>query len=279
MIGTVVELAAGAKRWKVGDRVGRGWAGGHCFECKPCRKGQFVFCQKSAITGLSSDGGMAEFMVASWESLIAVPEGMSSEAAAPLLCAGTTTFNSLRNLGLPQGAWVAIQGVGGLGHLAVQFASKMGYRVLVLSSSADKAQFARELGAEHFIDTSKGEVVKQIHAITGGEGVALVVDTVGSGKVISSVVEALGINGTLLCLGAGPDPINVWSGQLIHNNRVIKGWSSGGPVDGEETLEFAQAFGVKVLTETFPLEQAGEAYDKMNANKLRFRAVLVPGHK
>lgn len=274
--GTVVEVSPDAKRWKVGDVVGRGWAGGHCFHCKPCRLGQFNHCQNGLITGLSSDGGMAEYMVAPWESLIAVPKGMEPDQVGPLLCAGTTTFNSLRNMKLKAGSWVAVQGVGGLGHLAVQFATKMGFRVIVLSSSSDKEKFAKELGAMHFIDTSKQDVVAAINSLTHNEGVACVVATVASGKAMSSVIEALGLNGILLSLGAGPDPITVWSHQLIHNNRVVHGWAAGAPNDGEECLEFANAFGVKVMTEKFSLEEAGQAYDKMNANKLRYRAVIVP---
>lgn len=272
--GTVVELGPGAKRWAVGDIVGRGWAGGHCFHCKSCRAGKFIFCENASITGLNTDGGMAQYMVAGWESLVAVPKGMPAEQAAPLLCAGTTTFNSLRNLNLQPGAWVAVQGVGGLGHLAVQFAVKMGFRVIVLSTSADKEEFARELGAKHFIDTSRVKVVDAIKQVTGGAGVSAVVSTATTGSAMTSVIEALGVHGILLTLGAGADPISVWSGQLIHNNRTVQGWSSGGPNDGEDTLEFAHEFGVKVVTEAFTLQQAGEAYDKMMANKIRYRAVI-----
>jgi D-arabinose 1-dehydrogenase-like Zn-dependent alcohol dehydrogenase len=214
-------------------------------------------------------------MAARWESLIAVPAGMSSVTAGPLLCAGTTTFNSLRNMKLQAGAWVAVQGIGGLGHLAVQFASKMGFRTIVLSTSADKEKFARELGALEYIDASKEDVVKRVHEITGGHGVALVISTSPSGKAMASVINALGTNGQLLTLGAGSDPLTLWSGQLIGQNRVVRGWASGSPNDGEECLEFAHAFGIKVLTETFPLEKAAETYDAMNANKLRFRGVLI----
>lgn len=236
-------------------------------------------CAHASITGLNVDGGMAEYMVSGWEALIAVPKGMAADQVGPLLCAGTTTFNSLRNMKLTPGEWVAVQGVGGLGHLAVQFAAKMGYRVIVLSTSADKEKFARQLGAQGFIDTSTEEIVPALMKLTAGQGVRCVVATAGSGKAMSSVIEALGVDGILLALGAGADPIQAWSGQLIHNNRRIQGWASGGPNDGEECLEFAQAFGVKVEVERFPLEKAGEAYDKMNANQLRYRAVLVPEHK
>ena len=275
----MIAVGPGAKRWAIGDRVGRGWAGGHCFSCKNCRRGQFLFCDHGKVTGLSVDGGWAEYMAANWESLAAVPKGMAPETAAPLLCAGTTTFNSLRNMKLAPGAWVAVQGVGGLGHLAVQFASKMGYRVIVLSSGSAKEAFARELGALHFIDASKESVVGKIKELTGGQGVSLVIATSPSGKAMASVVEALGPDGTLLALGAGPEPLTVWSGQLIHNNRVIRGWASGSATDSEDTLEFAQAFGIKVMTECFPLSQAAETYDKMNNNTIRFRGVLLPQKK
>ena len=277
--GTVIAVGPGAKRWAIGDRVGRGWAGGHCFSCKNCRRGQFIFCEHAVSTGLNSDGGWAEYMTANWESLAAVPKGMASETAAPLLCAGVTTFNSLRNMKLTPGAWVAVQGLGGLGHLAVQFAAKMGYRVIALSSGASKESFARELGALHYIDASKESVVGKIKELTSGQGVSLVIGTSPSGKAMASVVEALGPDGTLLTLGAGPDPLSVWTGQLIHNNRVIRGWAAGDANDSEDTLEFAQAFGIKVMTECFPLSQAAETYDKMNNNTIRFRGVLLPQKK
>lgn len=261
VIGTVVSLGPGSKRWKVGDRVGRGWAGGHCFECKACRLGKFLCCASHIVTGLNADGGMAEFMAARWESLCGVPEGMDAAAAAPLLCAGTTTFNSLRHMGLQQGAWVAVQGLGGLGHLAVQFAAKMGYRVIALSSGPDKEAFARRLGALHFVDSSANDgpgTVAAVMQLTGGAGASLVISTSPSGKAMSAVINALGPDGTLLVLGAGADPLQMWAGQLIHNNRVVRGWASGSAVDSEECLEFAAAFGIECMTETFPLEKAGE---------------------
>ena len=261
VIGTVVSLGSGSKRWKVGDRVGRGWAGGHCFECKACRLGKFLCCASHIVTGLNADGGMAEFMAARWESLCAVPAGMAAAAAAPLLCAGTTTFNSLRRMGLQQGAWVAVQGLGGLGHLAVQFAAKMGYRVIALSSGPAKEAFARRLGALHFVDSSAADgpgTVAAVLQLTGGAGASLVISTSPSGAAMSAVINALGPDGTLLVLGAGADPLQMWAGQLIHNNRVVRGWASGSAVDSEECLEFVEAFGIQCMTETFPLEKAGE---------------------
>jgi len=278
-VGVVVALGPGAKRWKVGDRVGRGWAGGHCFECKNCRKGEFLACKQHFTTGLNQDGGWAEYMAARWESLVAIPAAMSAEQAAPLLCAGVTVFNSIRNMNVKAGAWVAVQGIGGLGHLGVQFASKMGYRVIVLSTSADKEKFARDLGALEYVDVSKEDAVKRVQEITSGQGVALVVSTSPSGKAMTSVINTLGNNGVLLTLGAGSDPLSLLSGQLIGMSRSVRGWPSGTPNDSEECLEFAQAFGVKVLTESFPLEQAAQTYDAMNANKLRFRGVLLTGSK
>jgi len=279
VVGVVVALGPNAKRVKVGDRVGRGWAGGYCFECKPCRNGNFVACQKHITTGLNQDGGWAEYMVAPWESLAKVPASLAIDQAGPLMCAGVTVYNSIRNAGLKAGAWLAVQGIGGLGHLAVQFANKMGYRVIVLSTSADKEKFARELGAQEYVDTSSGDVVASLMKITGGYGVELIVSTTPSGKAMQSVINALGPNGKLLTLGAGSDPITVFAGQLIGNNRCIQGWASGSSNDSEETLEFAAAFGIKVLTETFPLEKAAEVYDAMNANKIRFRGVLVMDKK
>jgi len=276
--GVVVAVGPNAKRWKVGDRVGRGWAGGHCFECLSCRKGLFVHCSGGHVTGLDSDGGMSEYMVAPWQSLLAIPAGMSFESAAPLTCAGVTTYNSIRNLKLSAGSWIGVQGVGGLGHLAVQFAAKMGYRVVVLTSSADKAKLAKELGAHHVVDTKGGAqaTVGKVMELTGGEGLGAMVATSPSGRAMSDTIPTLGVNGMLLILGAGPDPITAPAGLMIHHARCIRGWMSGSPQDSEETLQFAQEFGVRVIAECFELEKAGEVYDKMNANQLRFRGVLFP---
>lgn len=279
VVGVVVALGPGAKRFKIGDRVGRGWAGGYCFECKPCRSGNFVACQQHITTGLNQDGGWAEYMAARWESLALVPTGMAIEQAGPLMCAGVTVFNSIRRSGLRAGGWLAVQGIGGLGHLAVQFARAMGYRVIVLSTSADKESFARELGAQEYVDTSAGDAVAAMMKITAGQGVELIVSTTPSGKAMTSVINALGPNGKLLTLGAGSDPLSVYAGQLIGNNRCVQGWASGSANDSEETLQFAASFGIKVITETFPLEKAAEVYDKMNANQIRFRGVLVMDQK
>jgi D-arabinose 1-dehydrogenase-like Zn-dependent alcohol dehydrogenase len=222
VVGVVVSVGPGAKRFKVGDRVGRGWAGGYCFECKACRTGNFVACSQHITTGLNQDGGWAEYMAARWESLAQVPSGMPAEQAGPLMCAGVTVFNSIRRAGLKAGGWLAVQGIGGLGHLAVQFARAMGYRVVVLSTSADKEKFAKDLGAHEYIDASKGDTVAALMQLTGGYGVELIVSTSPSGKAMQSVINALGPNGKLLVLGAGPDPISAFPGQLIGNNRCIQ---------------------------------------------------------
>ncbi len=187
-------------------------------------------------------------MVARWESLAAVPAGMAIDQAGPLMCAGVTVYNSIRRAGLKAGAWIGVQGIGGLGHLAVQFARAMGYRVIVLSTSSVKEKFARELGAHEYVDTSQCDVVAALIKLTGGNGVELIVSTSPSGKAMASVVNALGPNGKLLTLGAGSDPLAVWSGQLIGNSRSIAGWASGSANDSEEKMEFAHAFGIKALT-------------------------------
>jgi len=272
VVGTVVAVDADAKRWKIGSRVGRGWHGNHCFECHGCLSGDFYACSKSGTTGISFDGGYGEYMVAPWEALAAVPANLSSADAAPLLCAGLTVFNSMRNMKVMPGSLVAIQGIGGLGHYAVQFARKMGFRVAAISTSDDKRQLATELGAHDYIDTSK---VKAAEALQKLGGAKMIVATAFDSKAVAGLVDGLGQDGILLVLGAAHDAMAISSIGLISQRRVVQGWPSGVPQDAEDTMAFAALQGIKSYVETFPLEKAQEAFDRMMSNKARFRVVIT----
>jgi len=273
VIGTVIAVGPEAKRWKIGDRVGRGWHGGHCFECTPCQKGDFISCKTHQVTGWAVDGGYAEYMVSPWQALAAVPAGISATDAAPLMCAGLTVFNSIRNQRKMPGSLVAVQGIGGLGHYAVQFAAKMGYEVVAITST-DKVALARQLGARHVIDASKqpdggaGELLKL-------GGAALVVATGLGSKAMSALASGLATDGTLLTLGADQENLAISPLTLIMNRGSVQGWPSGAPQDAQETMEFAVKFGIKSYVETFPLEKAPAAFAHMLSGKARFRVCLV----
>jgi len=272
VIGTVVKVGEEAKRWSIGDRVGRGWCGGYCFSCQPCLRGDFVTCQSHAVTGITTDGGYAEYMVSPWEALVLVPSELEPKEAAPLLCAGVTVFNSMRNTAKP-GSLVAIQGIGGLGHLAVQFGRKMGYKVVAISQGQDKKQLAMELGAHVYLDSNS---VNASAELTKMGGASLIVCTAFSSKAMSSLMDGVGVGGTLLTLGASGEPLSINTLQLISARRAIQGWPSGAPIDAEDTLNFAAFSGTKSMIEVYPLSQASAAYDRMMSNQARFRVVLVP---
>lgn len=271
VVGRIDALGAGVSAWKVGQHVGVGWHGGHCGECSSCRAGDFITCQRLQVCGLSYDGGYAEYMTAPQQALAAVPEGMSSEDAAPLLCAGVTTFNSLRNMGARGGDVVAVQGIGGLGHLGIQYANKLGFRTVAISRGADKRQLALELGAHDYIDTEKESAAEALQKL-GGARVIMV--TASSASLAADLVAGLGRNGTLLLLGAGSEPIPVNSVALIMKRLRVMGWPSGVAQDSQETMAFSKLSSVKSRNEIFPLERAAEAYEYMLSNKARFRAVL-----
>lgn len=269
--GYIDKVGEGVTAWKEGQRVGVGWHGGHCFECEPCRKGDFINCQKGLITGVHYDGGYAEYSVVPQEALARIPDELESASAAPFLCAGITTYNALRNSGARGGDLVAVQGVGGLGHLGIQFASKLGFKTVAISRGKDKEEMARELGASIYIDT---DTVNPAEALTNMGGARVILATAPNSKAISSLIDGLAVDGTLLVVAATDEAIQVSPLQLIMGRKSILGWPSGDAKDSEETLSFSASNGVRPMIETFPLEKVHEAYQQMISNKARFRVVL-----
>ncbi|MDX1720098.1 MAG: alcohol dehydrogenase [Salegentibacter mishustinae] len=273
VVGIVEEVGARVNNWKKGQRVGVGWHGGHCFECEPCRRGDFISCENAKISGISYDGGYAEFMTAPQEAVASIPEDLSSAEAAPLLCAGITVFNALRNSGITAGDTVAVQGIGGLGHLAIQYAAKMGMRTVAISTSDSKKELAEELGAHHFINAKQKDAAKELQNMGGAK---LILATAPNSEAITSVIGGLGIDGKLLMVAATGDPIEVSPMELLMGRKSVAGWPSGTAMDSEDTLKFSAMTGTKPKIEEFPLDKVGEAYDKMINNKARFRVVLKP---
>ncbi|HEX4340529.1 MAG TPA: alcohol dehydrogenase [Polyangiaceae bacterium] len=270
--GRVDAVGANVTAWKAGDRVGVGWHGGHCFQCKPCRKGDFINCENGKITGVSFDGGYAEYAVVPSEAVARIPEGLDAADAGPLLCAGITTYNALRNSGARAGDTVAVQGIGGLGHLAIQFASRMGFRTVAVSRGADKEKLARELGAHEYVDTEKGDAAELLQKLGGAD---IVLATAPNSPAIASTLNGLKPRGKLLIVAAAFEPLQV-SGLSLLSGKKIAGWPSGTAIDSEETMTFSQLTKVRPRIEKFPLEKAEEAFTRVMENKVRFRAVLVP---
>ncbi len=270
--GIVDVVGSGVTAFKAGDRVGVGWHGGHCFQCDPCRRGLFVNCVNEKITGISHDGGYAEYTVVPAESAARIPAGLAAADAGPLLCAGITTFNALRNSGARAGDTVAVQGIGGLGHLGIQFAAKMGFRVVAVSSGADKEALARELGAHEYIDTKTTSAAEGLNKLGGAD---LLLATAPHADAISATVGGLKARGKLLIVAAPFQPLTV-SALALLSGKSVSGWPSGSAVDSEDTMRFSALTGVRPRIEIFKLEQAEEAYAKVMENRVRFRAVLVP---
>lgn len=269
--GVVDALGPGTDPWKAGDRVGVGWYGGHCGKCESCRRGDFITCVNLQIPGISYDGGYSEYVVVPVAALARIPDGLAPEDAAPLMCAGITTFNALRNSGARPGDLVAIQGIGGLGHLGVQFANKFGFETVAIGRGADKNHLALKLGARTYLDAGSQEVAKELQALGGAR---VILATAPDGKAMGSLVDGLGVNGKLVLVGASPEPFAVSSFQLLNARKSITGWPSGTAKDSEDTLKFAQASGVRPMIETFPLERAADGYEHMMSGKVRFRSVL-----
>jgi len=270
--GIIDEIGSGVTAWNKGQRVGVGWHGTHCGHCVPCRRGDFISCQNLRITGFSDDGGYAQYMIASANALALIPEALSPVEAAPILCAGITTFNSLRHSGAVAGDLVAVQGLGGLGHLGVQFASKMGYRTVAIGRGKDKEALALKLGAARYLDT---DAVKVAEELTKMGGASVILATAPDSKAMSDLIDGLGVGGKLLVVGASADPISVTPIQLIGQRRSIQGWPSGSSRDSEDTLNFCALTGIRPMVETFPLEQAAAGYERMLSGKARFRVVLT----
>jgi D-arabinose 1-dehydrogenase-like Zn-dependent alcohol dehydrogenase len=270
--GVIHELGAGVSEWKKGQRVGVGWHGGQDGTCLYCRRGDFRNCRNLKISGISYDGGYQEYMVAPVEALAAIPEGLSDVEAAPLLCAGITTFNALRHSGALPSDLVAVQGVGGLGHLGIQFANKFGYKVAAIGRGPENATLAKQLGASVYIDSVATNAAEELQKLGGAQ---TILATAPSSKAMSELINGLAPNGKLMVVGASFDPIEVTPPQLIFGSRAIQGWSSGTPTDSEDTLRFAELTGVRPMIETYPLEKAAEAYARMMSGKAQFRVVLT----
>lgn len=270
--GIIDEVGAGVTTWKKGQRVGVGWHGGHDGTCLQCRRGDFITCVNEKITGISYDGGYAEYMLAPAEAVAAMPGSLDPAEAAPLLCAGITTFNALRHSGAGPGDLVAIQGIGGLGHLGVQFASKFGYRIAAISRGRDSEALAKKLGAHIYIDSSATNAAAELQKLGGAR---VIVATAPNSKAISSLFDGLAPNGTLLVIGAGGEPIEAPVIPLLLGKRRVQGWPSGIPTDSEDTLRFAELSGVRPIIEKFPLAKVNEAFARMTSGKAQFRVVLT----
>ena len=274
IVGTVDAVGEGVTQWKVGQRVGIGWYGGHCGKCEPCRRGDHVCCVIAQVPGISYDGGYADYVVAPAMALAAVPDALSGVEAGPLLCAGITTFNAIRNSGAQPPDVVAILGIGGLGHLGVQYASKMGYTTVAIARGADKAQFAHDLGAHYYIDNAAQDVSAELQKLGGARAI---IATVTDADAMSASIGGLGHQGKLVILGVPGDPLKVPAIPLILQKRAVAGWPSGTSIDSEDTLKFSSLFGVKALIEKYPLDKAPEAFERMMSGKARFRVVLETG--
>jgi D-arabinose 1-dehydrogenase-like Zn-dependent alcohol dehydrogenase len=273
--GIVDAVGQGVAGWTLGQRVGVGWHGGHCGYCDSCRRGDFVTCQIALqVPGIAYDGGYAEYMIAPSSALAAIPEGLSAVDAGPLMCAGVTTFNALRNSGARPGDVVAVLGVGGLGHLGIQFAAKMGFKTVAIARGMDKEPLARKLGAWSYIDSKAQDPAAELLKLGGAK---VVLATVTSGDAMSATLGGLGINGKLIILGAAAEPLQVAGIPLLLGRRSILGWPSGSSIDSQDTLAFSKLTGVRAMNEIFPLERAAEAYEHMMSGKARFRAVLTIG--
>lgn len=271
--GVIDAVGPGVMRWQPGQRVGVGWYAGHCGYCDSCRRGDFLMCETSRqITALTTDGGYAEFMIASANALALIPDSIAFADAAPLMCAGVTTYNSLRHSGAVGGDLVAILGVGGLGHLGVQFAARMGFRTVAIARGKDKEALARKLGAHAYIDSQSQDPAAELTKLGGAK---VILATVTDAKTMSAVVPGLGIDGKLLVVGAPNEAMQAMAGLLIGGRRSIAGWPSGTAIDSQDTMAFCALAGVRSMNETFPLERAAEAYERMMSGQARFRVVLT----
>src|SRR5499425_2094692 len=270
--GLIDELGEGVSVWKKGQRVGVGWHGGHDGTCLQCRRGDFRNCQNMKVAGISYDGGYQQYMVAPVEALTAIPDGLSDTEAAPLLCAGITTYNALRHSGAFPGDLVAVLGIGGLGHLGVQFAKKFGYRVAAIGRGSENATLAKKLGADMYFDSTSTNAAAELQKLGGARAILA---TAPSSKAMSELIDGLAPNGTLMVIGATFDPIEVTPVQLINGSRTIQGWAAGTPADSDDTLRFAELTGVRPMIETYPLEKAADAYARMMSGNAQFRVVLT----
>src|SRR5271156_2222993 len=274
VIGLIDAVGPNVPRWKVGQRVGAGWNGGYCGYCDSCRRGNFFACETSTqVTGVTRDGGYAEYLVTPFSALATVPKELSAEEAAPLMCAGVTTYNCLRNSGARPGDLVAVVGLGGLGHLGVQYASRSGYNTVAIGRRNDKEALAKKLGAAHYIDTATQDPAAELQKLGGAK---VILATVTSADAMKAVIGGLATTGTLMIVGAVPS-LEVPALQLLLKSQQVKGWYSGTALDSQETLGFSVLSGVRSMNESFPLDQVNEAYERMVQGKARFRVVLKIG--
>jgi len=273
--GVIDAVGSEVPRWRVGQYVGVGWLGSYCGYCDSCRRGSFITCSNQLVTGITMDGGYQDYMLVPFEGLALIPTEISPVDAGPLMCAGITTFNSLRNGGARGGDTVAVLGIGGLGHLAVQFASKMGFHTIAIARGKDKEPLAKQLGARHYIDSTAGDPAAELQRLGGAK---IIVATATSAQAMAATVGGLSLDGRLVVLGADLTPMALNTAALIGKRTGLYGWPSGSSIDSEDTMKFAAMTGVRPMTETFPLEQAQEAYDRMISNKARFRVVLTTGN-
>jgi D-arabinose 1-dehydrogenase-like Zn-dependent alcohol dehydrogenase len=272
--GRVDALGSGVTQWTKGQRVGVGWHGGHCFVCDPCRAGDFAMCVKRKVTGIDFDGGYADFMIVGAEAVAAIPDKLPAEEAGPFMCAGVTVYNALRNSGARGGDVVAVHGIGGLGHLGVQYARQMGFETIAIGRGKDKEPLARKLGAHHYIDSDTGDAAAELQKLGGAR---VILGTAPNAKAISALVDGLSPDGKLLIPAAPSDPLTVSMMPLIAGRRSVAGWYSGTAKDSQDTLEFSALSDVHPMIEKFPLKQVAEAYERMHSGKVRFRVVLTMG--
>jgi D-arabinose 1-dehydrogenase-like Zn-dependent alcohol dehydrogenase len=272
--GRIDAVGTGVTQWKPGQRVGVGWHGGHCFVCDACRRGNFILCTNEKITGISFDGGYGEYTITPAEAVASIPDSLSAEEAAPLLCAGITVFNSMRNSGARGGDLVAVQGIGGLGHLGVQYARQMGFHTVAIGRGGDKEPLAKKLGAHTYIDSGATDAAAELKKLGGAR---LILATAPDAKAISGIIGGLAGNGKLLVVGVPFDPISLSAMQIVGGKLAIQGWPSGSSIDSEDTLRFSAASGVRPMIEKYPLAKVAEAYDQMISGRVRFRVVLTMG--
>jgi D-arabinose 1-dehydrogenase-like Zn-dependent alcohol dehydrogenase len=270
--GVIDALGTGVTTWKPGQRVGVGWHGGHDGTCPSCRRGDFITCVNGKVPGIHYDGGYQEYVVVPQEAVASMPDGMDPVACAPLMCAGITTFNALRHSHAQPPEIIAVQGLGGLGHLGIQFASRMGFKVVAIGRGADNAPLAKNLGASLYIDSRATQAAEELQKLGGAK---VILATAPDAKSMSALINGLSVGGRLLVIGASTDPIEVSPFQLIPARRSIQGWPSGTASDSEDTLRFAALTGVKAMTETYPLVKASEAYARMMSGHAQFRVVLT----
>jgi propanol-preferring alcohol dehydrogenase len=271
IVGVIEAVGAGVTSWQPGERVGVGFLNGHCSECEPCRRGDFVNCRRQEQTGTTIDGGYAEVVHARASGLVRIPEGISAIDAAPLLCAGLTTYTALQQSGIRPGALVAVQGIGGLGHLALQYARSLGYRVAAIARGKDKEPYARQLGATIYIDSAGTDAGQELADLGGA---SLIIATASSGSAMNPLVRGLAPNGKLVVVGAAPDPLTIATPDLIFGTRSVIGSLTGSSIQNEDNLNFSLAHDIRPSVEVMPFAQALEAYERMLSGEARFRVVL-----